>query len=73
MCFIVILSSLYNNIGGVSKKTGNLNQPLKIPTANHHTVTRFKITDGFLNAATSILKGLLEGFSQLVSVFIEAS
>jgi hypothetical protein len=28
MCVIVIPSSLYNNIGGISKGIGNLNQPL---------------------------------------------
>jgi hypothetical protein len=35
--------------------------------------TTFRITGGYRKARTSFLTGLLEGFSQLVSDFIEAS
>jgi hypothetical protein len=46
-------------------------KPLKIKSVL--SVTVYRIIGGFLYAATSSLKRVLEGFSQLVRVFIEAS
>jgi hypothetical protein len=82
-CVIVILSSLYNTTDGASKRM------LKKPTAHHppvilksNTVTRFKIISGLrknlqnhrrLPECCKMHFTLLEGFSQLVSVFIKAS
>jgi hypothetical protein len=72
-------------MAATQRELGASVQPLKLPTIKHpplmksNTVTRFKIISGlrnshriisgFLYAATR----LLEGFLQLVSVFIETS
>jgi hypothetical protein len=79
-----------SNSGGTSKTNGNLNQPMKKTTANYLSVVfksntenslkisglrnNLRITGGFLNEATSILKRVSVRLFKISKCFhIEAS